>query len=132
VVSPVTTFNVSPLTSTVLTGGTVLLTGNVNTGTINWSTPAGSLSSATGTSVTFTAPATPGTVLITATASADVTKTLPITINVKSKDQDQDGKVDIVDLAFLTRYFGTSNAAADLNGDGIVDDADITIFLNGF
>jgi 3-polyprenyl-4-hydroxybenzoate decarboxylase len=132
VVSPVTTFNVSPLTSTVLTGGTVQLTGNVNTGTINWSTPAGSLSSATGTSVTFTAPATPGTVLITATASADVTKTLPITINVKSKDQDQDGKVDIVDLAFLTRYFGTSNAAADLNGNGIVDDADITIFLTGF
>ncbi len=132
VVSPVTAFSVSPLTSTVLTGGTVLLTGSVNTGTINWSTPAGSLSSATGTSVTFTAPATPGTVLITATASADVTKTLPITINVKSKDQDQDGKVDIVDLAFLTRFFGTSNAAADLNGDGIVDDADITIFLNGF
>jgi hypothetical protein len=130
--SPVTAFSVNPVNATVLTGGTVVLTGSVNVGTINWSAPAGSLSAGSGTSVTFTAPATPGTVIITATASADAAKTLPVTIRVKTKDQDADGKVDVVDLALITRYFGTSNAEADLNGDGIVDDADIALFLNGF
>lgn len=132
VVSPVTTFTVAPTTATVLTGATVQLTGTVNVGTVNWAAPAGSLSATSGASVTFTAPATPGTVIVTATASADASKSLPVTIRVKTKDQDADGKVDVVDLALITRYYGTSNADADLNGDGIVDDADIAIFLNGF
>jgi hypothetical protein len=37
-----------------------------------------------------------------------------------------------MDLALINRHFGTANPAADLNGDGIVDDADLTIFLAGF
>jgi hypothetical protein len=130
--SPVTSFTVAPLQGVVLAGGTLTLTGSVNTGTVNWSTPLGSLSAPSGASVVFTAPSTPGTVVITATASADPSKTLTLAIAVKSRDQDGDGKVDVVDLALINRHFGTANPAADLNGDGIVDDADLTIFLAGF
>ncbi|MBL0211475.1 MAG: hypothetical protein IPQ13_11285 [Holophagaceae bacterium] len=132
VVSPVTSFSVSPTTATILTGGTVVLTGTVNTGAINWGTTGGSLSASTGTSVTFTAPASIGTFTVTATAAADTSQTRTATINVKTKDQDASGSVDVLDLAYFARYFGTSNYAADLNGDGTVDDLDIAIFLSGF
>ena len=137
VVSPVTSFTVTPSTATILEGQTVVLTGSVNTGTINWVASGGSLSAATGTSVTFTAPAhlapaITATIPVTATATADTSQTRTATINVKTKDQDASGIVDVLDLAYFARYYGTNNFAADLNGDGIVDDLDITIFLTGF
>lgn len=132
VISPITSFTISPTLATILTGGTVVLNGTVNTGTIDWITSGGSLNAASGASVTFTAPATTGAFIITASASADTSQTRIVTINVKTRDQDANGTVDVLDLAFLARYFGTSNFAADLDGLNGVDDADITIFLNGF
>ena len=133
VVSPITSFSISPATATILVGGTQILNGTVNTGGINWASSGGTLSATSGTSVTFTAPVSVGTFTVTATASADTSQTRNATINVKTKDQDASGgSPDVLDLSYFARYYGTSNFPADLNGDGTVDDADITIFLTGF
>ncbi len=132
------TLSVNPTTATILTGGTVVLNGTVNVGTINWvGSTLGTLSANTGTSVTFTAPATlapaiSAIVPITASASADGTKTRTITINLRTRDQNGDGSVDVLDLALMAAAYGTSNTAADLNGINGVDDADLTIFLSVF
>ncbi|MBL0311868.1 MAG: hypothetical protein IPP78_03965 [Holophagaceae bacterium] len=138
VVSPITSFSISPATATILldpTPGTVVLTGAVNTGAINWAVSGGSLSASTGTSVTFT-PSTIGTFTVTATASADASQFRTATINVKTRNLDGAGGVDVLDLAKLAADYGKTGATAtlpaDLNGDGVVDDADITIFLAGF
>ena len=144
VVSPITTFTVSPTTATILTGGTVVLTGTINTGAINWVPSGGSLSATTSTSgipVTFTAPASlapavMATFPVTAMAAADTSQTRTITINVKTRDQNGDSIVDILDLARLAADYGktgpTATLVADLNGDGFVDDTDLTMFLTGF
>ncbi len=129
---PPVTISANPGTATVLTGGTVVLNGLVSTGGINWTASSGSLSAATGSTVTFTAPAAAGTSTVTATSSVDATKTAAVTINVKTKDQNADTVIDVLDLAYFARYYGTANSAADLNGDGIVDELDINIFLTGF
>lgn len=131
-VSPVTMFVVAPTTATVLAGGTLSLSGSVNTGTILWVASGGSLSDSTGTSLIFTAPGATGTCTVTATASADTSQTKTITIRVKTRDQDGNGTADVLDLAYFARSFGASDGPCDLNGDGIVDDLDITIFLSGF
>jgi hypothetical protein len=141
VASPVTSFSITPTTATILVGGTQILNGTVNAGSINWVTSGGSLSATTGASVTFTAPASLAPAVsaifpVTATASADTSQTRTATINVKTRDQNGDSFVDILDLAKLAADYGktgaTSTLPADLNGDGTVDDADINIFLNGF
>jgi hypothetical protein len=40
--------------------------------------------------------------------------------------------IDDADLLIVLFNFGTSNAAVDLNGDGIVDDADLLMVLFNF
>jgi len=47
-------------------------------------------------------------------------------------DLDGDGVVDGADLGSLLNAWGTDNAAADLNGDGVVDGADLGILLNNW
>ena len=46
-------------------------------------------------------------------------------------DLNGDGVVDLRDLLFFAKYYGTANATCDLNGDGIVDDKDLTLLLAG-
>ena len=48
-----------------------------------------------------------------------------------SLDLNGDGVVDLRDLLFFAKYYGTTNATCDLNGDGTVDDADLTLLLAG-
>jgi len=54
------------------------------------------------------------------------------TLTVKSLDFNTDLAVNVLDLAFLAGKYGTSNATCDLNGDGTVNEADITLWLAGF
>jgi hypothetical protein len=39
--------------------------------------------------------------------------------------------VDLLDLLTFARYYGTANATCDLNGDGVVGDADLALLLAG-
>ena len=48
-----------------------------------------------------------------------------------SLDVNVDGVTDLRDLLFFTKYYGTANAACDLNSDGTVNDTDLTILLAG-
>jgi choice-of-anchor B domain-containing protein len=47
-------------------------------------------------------------------------------------DLNGDGVVDTADLGILIGAFGTSDPAADINGDGIVDTADLGILIGAF
>ena len=136
------TVAVSPKPATVLTGGQVLFTAVV-TGTSNtavtWSlSGGGALSGSTATSTTYTAPAAAGTATLTATSQASGSSSDSATITIKSRDFNGDGNTDVLDLASFARAFGSTpsdsnwNAAADLNGDGVVNDTDLTLFLAGF
>jgi len=62
------------------------------------------------------------------------TATLKVTSNITRQsppwDVNEDGKVDILDLVLVGRYFGESSPAnprADVNQDGIVDIVDLTL-----
>ena len=48
-----------------------------------------------------------------------------------SLDVNADGVIDLRDLLFFAKYYGKSNTACDLNGDGVVNDLDLTLLLNG-
>jgi hypothetical protein len=39
--------------------------------------------------------------------------------------------VDVRDLLTFAKYYGTTNASCDLNGDGTVDDLDLALLLAG-
>jgi len=40
--------------------------------------------------------------------------------------------VDVLDLATMAGAYGQSSTSADLDGSGLVNDADITLWLAGF
>lgn len=118
---------------TLLAGKTLAFTGTTNYGTIAWSAGSGSFnptSTASGVSTTFTAPASAGDVTITAQSAGTASKA--VTVHVKSMDINTDGAMDVRDLLALMAAYTTYNAAADLNGDGVVNDADLSIFLANF
>lgn len=137
--------SINPSTAqTLLLNGTMNFTATV-TGTSNtavtWSVTGGSgLSNITSTSVTYTAPASATTVTLTATSVADATKSASVTINVRTRDLSGDGTIDVLDLGMIMKAWTgpgvlgapNYNPLADLNGDGDVDDDDITLFLAGF
>ena len=58
-----------------------------------------------------------------------------LTVSSKSGDLDGDGKSAVLDLAWFMKNYApgvaVQNSPADLNGDGYVDDADLTILLAG-
>lgn len=56
----------------------------------------------------------------------------PAILTVKSLDFNADRAVDVLDLATLAGAYGTRQVTCDLNGDGTVNDADITLWLAGF
>ncbi|MCB9847651.1 MAG: Ig-like domain-containing protein [Phycisphaeraceae bacterium] len=49
-----------------------------------------------------------------------------------SADLNGDGVVDTADLGILLSVFGTNDAGSDLNGDGVVDTADLGLLLAAF
>lgn len=48
------------------------------------------------------------------------------------EDVNGDGVVNTADLSYVVQHFGTSDALADVNGDGIVDSIDMTLVLRAF
>lgn len=46
-------------------------------------------------------------------------------------DLNGDGVVDLRDLLFFSKFYGTTNPTCDLNGDGTVDDQDLKTLLGG-
>jgi hypothetical protein len=85
---------------------------------------------------TYTAPAAAGTYTVVATRVADPTQTAQATVTVRTTDLNGDGQtyLDFADLAILADAYGASAPVekADLNGDGVVDDADLALFLSRF
>lgn len=113
---------------------------NATNPAVQWSSVGGGLSSTSGATVTFTAPATPGSVTLTVTSVQDATRKATLTIQATSLDLDGGGTVDVLDLGLMLQAYtgkgikGASNylAAADLDGDGDVDDDDLALFLLRF
>ncbi len=125
---------VSPSTKTLLTGAsfpfTAAATGAPSAGTFTWgvSTGGGTISNAGA----YQAPTTAGTYTITATSSWGPAGTA--TVNVKTLNLNGDSAVDTLDVLQLTKRWGSTVPAdltlADLDGDGAIGDADLTLLLN--
>ena len=118
-----------------LTGGTAVfsaaVTGAANAAVI-WTTSPGSTltPSANGATATFTAP-TAGTYKVTVTAVFDPADTSTITVNMHDPDVLGSGTgVTGLDILAVVGSLGSSTAAFDLNGDGLVNGADLAILLS--
>ena len=75
-------------------------------------------------------------VVVTNSAGNATSNAATLTVNPKSRDLNADGQINVLDLAtFMAAYSGsgvpTSNPAADLDGDGDCDDADLALLLAG-
>lgn len=86
-----------------------------------------------GLSCTVTLPAEAPTVdrtfVLTATSVKDASRSATATLTLRSMDLNKDGAVDLVDLLSLARHWGTSDPAADLDGNGTVGAEDLTALL---
>jgi len=123
---------VGPVSPTVVLGATQTFTATVTgpavTGNkvVTWSTSGGGTISSAG---LFTA-SVAGSFTVTATNTfSGVTGTA--TVNVKTLDLNGDGVTDLRDLLFFAKNYGTADAACDLDGNGTVNDTDLTILLGG-
>lgn len=85
----------------------------------------------------YVAPMTQGTFHVVATSNADGS-TNTATVRVYNPDVDGDASTDGVDMGQLAAAWGSASgdanysAAADLDGNGAVDDADLNLFLPQF
>jgi hypothetical protein len=146
--APVITLAISPRPAAMLVGTSQTFIATVSGADPNvlWSLTGGGqritssqLSTSSSTPKLYTAPATVGTgsVTITAQATASASATDSVTFALKSLDFNGNG-VDVLCMSTLAMAYGSNsgspnwNAACDLNGDGLVDDADVTLFLNHF
>jgi len=121
--------SVTPATASAAVGDTIRFSATVTVNgvpdqTVTWSVTGGGSINSSG---VFSA-TTLGTFTVTATHTfSGVTGNA--TVTVWSPDLNGDGVVDLRDLLFFAKYYGTTNATCDLNGDGKVDDADLTLLL---
>jgi hypothetical protein len=137
------TINQTPdnLLSGIPYGFTALVTGTP-VGTVTWSIAEGTSGGIIDPSGTYTAPATPGTYHIMATSTADATASATAVVPVHDACLDPtpaaSGAISATDLAYFVRALGsktgdaTYNTLADFNGDGVIDDKDLTLFLGAF
>ncbi|MBK8726446.1 MAG: hypothetical protein IPL96_10515 [Holophagaceae bacterium] len=140
-VGPTFTVTIPPapvITSFTANPATIIVGASSN---LNWTvTGAVSLSisgvgAVTGTS-TAVSPASTTTYVLTATNGGG-NVTANATVTVKTRDLDASGgSADVLDMAVMSRAYSgpgiaTTIPAADLDGDGDVDDNDITLFLAG-
>jgi hypothetical protein len=85
----------------------------------------------------YLAPMAQGTYHVVATADADGSQNTA-TVRVYNPDVDTDGATDGVDMGALVAAYGSQtgdanySAAADMDGNGQVDDADLNLFLPQF
>jgi hypothetical protein len=127
---------INPPNPVSISGGAVAFQASVTGNqTVTWSATGGSVNSLG----VFTAPATPGSYLVTATTPGGALAA-SVTVVVKTTNFSANGKpfMNAMDLAILADAWGAStgqpgfNAACDLNGDGVVNDQDVTLFLSQF
>jgi len=118
-----------------LAGRSTVLTAQV-TGAISpdltWSSTGGATVTAgsPSTSATFSAPG-PGTYVVTAASTASPLTAATITIQVHPPDLLGSGTtVTGLDILDVLGHYGTSGAAADVDGDGVVGQGDLSIMLN--
>jgi len=111
-------------------------------GGVAWSVregPAGGTIDASG---HYTAPATPGTyhVVAASTAVPAITAAAAVPVNDANLDgaSHPTAQPNVIDLAYFMAAMGSRvgdpnyNPLADLNGDGVIDDADLALFLSAF
>ena len=115
------------------------VTGTATT-SIAWSVAEGSAGGTIGVSGLYTAPATPGQYHVVATSTADPSAFGIVAVPVHSARlvPGADGQPTVVDLAYFMAAMGSRvgesnyNPLADLNGDGVIDNADLALFLAAF
>ena len=126
----------APLASAgLLTGRTAVFsvtvdTSNYQDSTVTWSSSGGVIvPGSPSTSASFHADAA-GTYTITASLPAIPPKTASMTIYVHDPDLMGSGStVTGLDILDLLGHYGTSGTATDLDGDGVVDAADLSLLL---
>jgi len=127
---------IDPPKATLLTGATGMFTasvpGQADQGVV-WSLTGGD-GTLLGSRVT--APTVPGICTLTARSVASPTLAAQAILTIKTTDFDHDGVVawDWGDLAILADGLGRTGPGdpLDLNGDGVVDDLDVALFLERF
>ena len=112
------------------------------TGQLTWTVQEGALGGQVDHQGLYTAPATPGTYHVAATSLVDSTASAVAAVLVHTAaitgSASPTTPPTVADLAALMAAYGTKagdaryNAFADLNGDGVIDDADLALFLKAF
>lgn len=124
------TVTIAPAIATLAMGGTATFNAtvaNAPSQDVTWSANGGTIT----TGGVYTAPLAPGTYNITATSIWPGTTPGTATVSVKTLDVNADGVVDLQDLLFFAKYYGTTNASCLFSGDLTVSDADLAILLAG-
>lgn len=99
---------------------------------VTWTVTGGGSISPTGLFTATAPPAGPtASFTVTATSTFDPNVSGSATVTIKSLDLNVDSTVDLRDLLTFAQFYGTKNATCDLNGDGVVDDKDLTLLLGG-
>ena len=111
-------------------------------GQLNWTIQEGALGGQVDSLGRYTAPAAPGTYHVVATSLVDSTATAaaPVLVHTAalSGGAGATAQATVADLAALMGAYGSKagdarfNVLADLNGDGVIDDADLALFLKTF
>ena len=110
--------------------------------TVTWSVLEGAAGGAIDPAGLYTAPAAPGTYHVVATSTADpaafATFLVPVHSACLNPGSGAGAAPTVIDLAYFVTALGSKVgdakylALADLNGDGVIDDADLTLFLAAF
>ena len=111
-------------------------------GTVLWSVQEGAAGGTIDAQGLYTAPASPGTWHVVATSTVDPSVSATVAIPVHSAGLDPAaaglGPLSVIDLAYFVSALGAKvgdpryNALADFNGDGVIDDLDLALFLLSF
>jgi hypothetical protein len=110
------------------------------TSTVTWSVAEGAAGGSIDASGRYTAPAVPGTyhVVATSTAAPTASDAVPVPVHSARLVPGATGQPTVIDLAFFMAAMGSKvgdsnyNPLADLNGDGVIDNADLLLFLAAF
>jgi hypothetical protein len=111
-------------------------------GGVTWTVQEGIAGGSIDASGNYTAPATPGTyhVLATSTAVPAISASVAVPVHDALLDGEPHATAQpcVTDLAYFMAAMGSKtgdpnyNPLADLNGDGVIDDADLALFLSAF